>query len=196
MRINLKMAVIGALGAASVLALASEAQAAWRYGYRGGLGYGHARGYGLGGYRYGLGGRYGYGAGRFGYGRYGYGLGRYGYGYGRYGYGYGRRWPYVVGGIYAGAAIGAGDACLRDRADCSRIVRRIAARQRGADHQLDLVEEHQRQDDHADLSQREQYAGHRHTASEALLRAAKDDDDLVRPREAEAAGDEDGRQQD
>ena len=97
MRINLKMAVLGALGAASVLALTSQAQADWRYGYRPGLGYGHnfARGYGFGGYRYGLGGY-----------RYGYGLGGYRYGFGGYRYGYGRyRAPYVVGGIYAGAAI-------------------------------------------------------------------------------------------
>jgi hypothetical protein len=49
----------------------------------------------------------------------------------------------------------------------------------GAGHQLELVEQHDRQDDEADGRGREQDAGHRHARSQALLAGAEDDDDLV-----------------
>src|SRR5580692_5102723 len=57
----------------------------------------------------------------------------------------------------------------------------------GAGHQLDLVEDHQRQHDEAQRLAGEQHTRHRDAADEALFRAAEDDRDLVLARKAQAA---------
>jgi hypothetical protein len=49
----------------------------------------------------------------------------------------------------------------------------------GAGHQLDLVEDHQWQDDEAQGLAGEQHARHRDAGDEALFRAAEHDRDLV-----------------
>src|SRR5690606_39136813 len=67
----------------------------------------------------------------------------------------------------------------------------VAARQYGADHQLDLVEDHQRQHHDPDAGGREHDVGHGHPVGQALLGAAEDDGDLVRLVETEAAADPD-----
>src|SRR5690348_2773431 len=61
----------------------------------------------------------------------------------------------------------------------------VVPRDHRADHQLDLVEDHERQHQHADRSRRQEHARHRDAAREAFLRAAEHDRDLVGPREAE-----------
>lgn len=63
----------------------------------------------------------------------------------------------------------------------------IALGDDGAGHQLDLVEEHERQDDGADRLAGEYRIGHRHAAGEALLRTTEGDGDLVFAGEAEEA---------
>jgi hypothetical protein len=57
----------------------------------------------------------------------------------------------------------------------------------GAGHQLDLVEDHQWQDDEAQGLAGEQHARHRDAGDEALFRAAEHDRDLVLARKAQAA---------
>ena len=64
---------------------------------------------------------------------------------------------------------------------------RPAPRQHGADHELHLVEEHGRQEDHAEVRAGEQHARHRHAGREALLRSAEDDGDRVLAVEAQAS---------
>jgi hypothetical protein len=79
MRTNFKSAAVGALVAASAFASVSQAHADWRYA----AGPGYHHGYGM-----------------HGYGMHGYGMRDYG------AFGHHHRFaPYVVGGIYAGAAI-------------------------------------------------------------------------------------------
>jgi hypothetical protein len=67
----------------------------------------------------------------------------------------------------------------------------VAAGQHGAHHQLDLVEDHQRQHHDPDAGGGEHDVGHGHPVGQALLGAAEDDGDLVRPVETEAATDPD-----
>ena len=64
----------------------------------------------------------------------------------------------------------------------------VALRQHGAEHQLDLVKEHQRQDEDADAGGRKEDVGHRDAVGEAFFRAAEDDGDFVGFVEAERAG--------
>ena len=76
----------------------------------------------------------------------------------------------------------AGDRLITRRGLCHGAV---ALGNDGADHQLDLVEDHQRQDDHADIEPGEQDIGHGHAAGQRLLRPAHDDGDLVGPVKAQ-----------
>ena len=63
----------------------------------------------------------------------------------------------------------------------------IALRDHRADHQLDLVEQHQRYDEGTDYRGREQDPGHGHAGGQTLLGAAEDDGYLVFSREAQRA---------
>jgi hypothetical protein len=59
-----------------------------------------------------------------------------------------------------------------------RIPRGITLRQHRADHQLDLVEQHQ-QDHRPDTTAHEQHLGHRHAGGQAFLGAREQDGDAV-----------------
>jgi hypothetical protein len=54
-------------------------------------------------------------------------------------------------------------------------------REDGADHELHLVEEHGRQEDHAEVRAGEEHARHWHAGREAFLRSAEDNGDRVLP---------------
>ncbi|KTC39147.1 hypothetical protein AO260_16325 [Pseudomonas sp. ABAC21] len=62
---------------------------------------------------------------------------------------------------------------------------RITLRQRRAHHQLDLMKQHQRQDQHPHACPGEQHLRHRHAGGEALLRTAEQNGDAVFLSEAE-----------
>src|SRR5579871_5528980 len=70
--------------------------------------------------------------------------------------------------------------------------RGVALGDDGAGHQLQLVEQHQRQDDDPDAGGWEEDRRHRHAAGQALLRAAEHDGDLVRLVEPKPARGEGG----
>ena len=63
--------------------------------------------------------------------------------------------------------------------------------QHRADHQLDLVEDHQRQHHDAEDGGREENIGHRNAVGQALFRTAEDDGNLIGFVKAAAAGDKD-----
>ena len=71
----------------------------------------------------------------------------------------------------------------------------VALRQYRADHQLDLMEEHQRQDQHADGAAGEQHLCHGHAGGQALLRPAEEDGDAVLQVEAQPLAEQVGQQQ-
>ncbi|ABA50975.1 Atu, putative [Burkholderia pseudomallei 1710b] len=72
----------------------------------------------------------------------------------------------------------------------ARVARAPALRERRAGHQLNLMEQHQRQHDRAHRVRGEDHLRHRHAGREAFLRAAEDDRDLVRAVETEPLADD------